>query len=83
MGLEVVRPPHIQRYLDKRENQVAGNREIKLLGTLYRIGPRSSADCASRTTAKAHSTSRNLAAIDTSPTPIRGVDWTTRKNRLK
>jgi hypothetical protein len=33
--IEAVTPPHIQQYLDQREKKVAGNREIKLLGTLY------------------------------------------------
>jgi integrase len=36
MSLEAVTPPHIQRYLDKREKKIAGNREIKLFSTLYR-----------------------------------------------
>jgi integrase len=36
MRLESVTPPHIQQYMDKREKKIAGNREIKLLGTLYR-----------------------------------------------
>lgn len=36
MRLEAVTPPHIQRYLDKREKKIAGNREIKLFSTLYR-----------------------------------------------
>jgi integrase len=40
MRLEAVTPPHIQQYLDKREKKVAGNREIKLLGTLYRYAIR-------------------------------------------
>jgi integrase len=40
MRLEAATPPHIQQYLDKREKKVAGNREIKLLSTLYRYAIR-------------------------------------------
>ncbi len=36
MHLEAITPPQIQQYLDKRDKKIAGNREIKLLSTIYR-----------------------------------------------